>query len=106
MTMPNQQPEGWKNWKAYPLLVDRMSEEALVKLQAAQNLSRGKALNVAIREGLTALGYLTRVIVCNPHQWRPEWDIYGDKYERCTACKEVRILERREFVRPEGGGGR
>ena len=89
------QPEGWKNWKSYPLLLRAQVEYALTKMMADRNLSKGKALNVAVEEGLTALGYLTRVIVCNPHQWRPEWDVMGDKYQRCAVCKEVQILERK-----------
>jgi|SRR6267378_6295578 len=54
------QPGGWANHRAFPLLVSNVADHALVKLQAERNLTRGKALNVVINEGLMALGYLER----------------------------------------------
>ena len=54
------QPGGWANTKAYPLLVSQITDHCLVKLQADRNLTRGKALNIVINEGLMALGYLER----------------------------------------------
>jgi len=54
------QPGGWANTRAYPLLVSQITDHCLVKLQADRNLTRGKALNIVINEGLMALGYLER----------------------------------------------
>ncbi|HWY27618.1 MAG TPA: hypothetical protein VNW25_00010 [Candidatus Sulfotelmatobacter sp.] len=51
---------GWRNRSAYPLMVSQIVDHALVKLQADQNLSRGKALNKCIEEGLISFGYLQR----------------------------------------------
>jgi len=61
---------GWRNRSAYPLMVSQIVDHALVKMQADRNLSRGKALNVAIEEGLASLGYLTRPKT--PEQLRDE----------------------------------
>src|SRR5712664_1298654 len=69
-TSPGHQPGGWANTKAYPLLVDQQTDHGLVKMQAERNLTRGKAINVCIREGLYALGYLTRPKT--PEQLREE----------------------------------
>lgn len=60
MVEQGHQPGGWQNFKAYPLLVSQIVDHALVKMQADRNLTRGKALNVVIMEGLYSLGYLVR----------------------------------------------
>jgi len=97
------QASGWGNYRAYPLLLEWTTEAALVKMMGAQNLSKGKALNVAVKEGLTSLGYMTRVTVCNPHRWEPKWNVYGDKYQQCSVCREVgEMLLKPPMTHPEG----
>jgi hypothetical protein len=70
MVEQGHQPGGWNNYKAYPLLVSQIVDHALVKMQADRNLTRGKALNIVILEGLYGLGYLVRPKT--PQQLREE----------------------------------
>jgi hypothetical protein len=41
-------------------MISRQIDACLVKMQADRNLSRGKALNLVIAEGLISFGYLSR----------------------------------------------
>lgn len=53
-------PGGWNARSAYPLMISREIDHCLVKMQADRNISRGKALNLVIAEGLIGFGYLSR----------------------------------------------
>jgi hypothetical protein len=54
------QPPGWMNSRSYPLLLSKEDEWALGKMMGDRKISKGKALNQALHEGLIVLGYLER----------------------------------------------
>ena len=82
---------GWTNRSAYPLQISQIADRALVKMQAERNLSRGKALNVALNEGLIALGYLTRQGVEHKHSFVGKTGDDGRKWFECEGCREVYV---------------
>jgi len=62
LPMARLQAAGWQNHNAYPLQVSGETEKGLVRYMADKGVSRGKALNQLVREGLYSYGYLTRPV--------------------------------------------
>ena len=73
------------------MLISQIVDHALVRMQAERNLSRGKALNVALIEGLSVMGYMERKTVCDPHVYTLKTSNLGGRFYQCDKCKDVQL---------------